>query len=162
SGFVQFLPADIQSQFGATDQPFEEDLLFGKLSWQATDRDLLELSLQYRDEVQVDSIGGRRSAEHGRDLINKDERATLRWERSSGGRTAAGWTMIETGPSSGSDATAERQEGGSIASSLTFPAFVGLGEHTLKAGVSYEDLALTFQDAGATNPQVKFEVGQNG
>lgn len=81
--FAQFLPADVQAQFGPRDVPFEEDLIFGKLSWNVTDDDLLELSLQYRDEVQVDSVGGQRAAAHGRDLINKDERATLRWERSA-------------------------------------------------------------------------------
>ncbi|MGH8167276.1 MAG: TonB-dependent receptor domain-containing protein, partial [Woeseiaceae bacterium] len=80
---VQFLPADVQALFGPQDVPFEEDLLFGKLSWSVTDDDLLELSLQYRDEVQVDSVGGQRASGHGRDAINKDERATLRWERSA-------------------------------------------------------------------------------
>ncbi len=82
-----YLPADVQALFGPQDVPFEEDLAFGKLSWQATDADLLELSFQYRDEVQVDSVGEQRSAEHGRDAINKDERATLRWQHSAIG----GW-----------------------------------------------------------------------
>jgi len=81
--FAQFLPADVQAQFGPQDVPFEEDLLFGKLSWNVTDEDLLELSVQYRDEVQVDSVGAQRGADHGRDAINKDERITLSWERSA-------------------------------------------------------------------------------
>ncbi|HLT90115.1 MAG TPA: TonB-dependent receptor [Woeseiaceae bacterium] len=198
SGFVQFLPADIQSQFGATDQPFEEDLLFGKLSWQATDRDLLELSFQYRDEVQVDSIGGRRAAEHGRDVINKDERATLRWERSADtwfnellfsledgesnpfptgigngviyavlnrnpdNSVANEWHLIETGPSSGFDAKAQKQDGWMIANNFTFTGLNWHGEHTIKVGVSYKDIDLVFQDAGAINPQFKFEVDANG
>src|SRR5690606_29682610 len=198
SGFVQFLPADIQSQFGATDQPFEEDLLFGKLSWQATDRDLLELSFQYRDEVQVDSIGGRRAAEHGRDVINKDERATLRWERSADtwfnellfsledgesnpfptgigngviyavlnrnpdNSVANEWHLIETGPSSGFDAKAQKQDGWMIANNFTFTGLNWHGEHTIKVGVSYKDIDLVFQDAGAINPQFKFEGDANG
>ena len=83
SDFVQFLPADVQAQFGPQDVPFEEDLIFGKLSWNATDNDLFDLSIQYRDEVQVDSVGAQSAATHGRDAINKDERATLRWERSA-------------------------------------------------------------------------------
>ncbi len=82
-----FLPAEIQALYGPQDVPFEEDLAFGKLSWQVSDDDLLELSIQYRDEVQVDSVGEQRAAEHGRDAINKDERATLRWQHSSPG----GW-----------------------------------------------------------------------
>ncbi|MGH8224203.1 MAG: carboxypeptidase regulatory-like domain-containing protein, partial [Woeseiaceae bacterium] len=39
SGFVGFLPAEAQAQFGPQDVPFEEDLLFGKLSWSVTDYD---------------------------------------------------------------------------------------------------------------------------
>jgi outer membrane receptor protein involved in Fe transport len=196
SQFVQFLPADVQSQFGAQDVPFEEDLIFGKLSWSVTDNDLLELSLQYRDEVQVDSIGDRRSAEHGRDVINKDERATLRWERSADtwfnellfgvedsennpfptgigpgfiyrvlernnpdGSVSAERTLIETGPSSGFDAKAQKQKGWLLADNLTF---TGFAEHTVKLGVSYRDLDLTFQDAGAINPQWSFEVDNTG
>jgi outer membrane receptor protein involved in Fe transport len=82
SGSVQFLPADVQALFGPEDTPFEEDLAFGKLSWRLTDDDLLDLSIQYRDEVQVDSVGSDRAADHGIDRINKDERVTLRWEHS--------------------------------------------------------------------------------
>jgi outer membrane receptor protein involved in Fe transport len=79
----QYLPAELRALFGPQDVPFEEDLAFGKLSWQVTDDDLIDLSIQYRDEVQVDTIGGQRSAEHGRDSINKDQRMTLRWQRST-------------------------------------------------------------------------------
>jgi outer membrane receptor protein involved in Fe transport len=198
SNFVQFLPSDVQAQFGPQDVPFEEDLLFGKLSWQVTDNDVLELSLQYRDEVQVDSVGGQRAADHGRDLINKDERATLRWERSADtwfnevlfsvedtesnpfptgigngiiyaalnrlptGAVQDEWILIEAGPSSGFDAKALQQDGWSIADNLTFSNLDWYGEHTIKLGVSYKDVELTFQDAGAINPQFKFEVDASG
>ncbi len=198
SQFAEFLPAEAQALFGPQDQPFEEDLLFGKLSWSMTDDDLLELSFQYRDEVQVDSVGGTRASEHGRDLINKDKRATLRWERSADrwfnevlftvedtesnpfptgigngityaylnrnpdGSVANEWNLIETGPSSGFDAKAQKQKGWSIADNLTFPGLQWAGDHTVKLGVTYRDLDLTFQDAGAINPQFKFAVDENG
>lgn len=83
SDFVQFLPADVQAQFGPNDLPFEEDLVFGKLSWQVTDKDLLDLSFEYRDEVQVDLVGNQRGPDHGRDTVNNTTRTTLLWERSS-------------------------------------------------------------------------------
>lgn len=83
SEFTQFLPPDVQALYGPASVPFEEDLYFGKLSWNATDNDLVEFSAQYRDEVQVDSVGGQRAAEHGRDVINKDKRTTLRWQHSA-------------------------------------------------------------------------------
>ena len=89
---AQFLPPEVQALYGPQDVPFEEDLAFGKLSWQARDDDLLELSFQYRDEVQVDTVGGQRAAEHGRDAINKDQRVALRWQHSA----AAGWVNEAT------------------------------------------------------------------
>jgi outer membrane receptor protein involved in Fe transport len=192
SAFVGFLPADVQAQFGPQDVPFEEDLLFGKLTWQVTDDDVLELSMQYRDEVQVDSVGERRAADHGRDAINKDERATLRWERNSYAwfnevlfsvedaesnpfpmgigngiiyvamDDSNEFTLIETGPSSGFDALRRQQKGWSIADNLTFTGFDWYGEHTVKLGVSYKDIELTAQDAGAINPQFRFDVDANG
>ena len=83
SDFVQFLPADVQSLYGPVVAPFEEDLYFGKISWDIGDRDRVEFSAQVRDETQLDSIGGQRALEHGRDVINKDKRGTLRWQHSA-------------------------------------------------------------------------------
>jgi outer membrane receptor protein involved in Fe transport len=196
--FVQFLPGDVQAQFGPQDVPFEEDLIFGKISWNATDEDLFDVSVQYRDEVQVDSVGGQRAAAHGRDAINKDERITLRWERSAyawfnevqfgledtesnpfprgigngikyarlnrnpDGSVQDEWVLIEAGPASGFDAQARKQDGWWIADELTFTDFEWHGAHTLKAGVSYKDIELTAQDAGAINPQFAFEVDSGG
>lgn len=83
AAFRQFLPADVEAGYGPHDVPFEEDLVFGKLSWQATDRDLLEFSLEYRDESQIGGIGNRRAPSRGLDAFHESRRATLRWERSS-------------------------------------------------------------------------------
>jgi outer membrane receptor protein involved in Fe transport len=80
ANYVQYLPSDVQDMFGPVSLPFNEDLYFGKIDWDITDNDRLELSAQVRDETQVDSIGGARAADHGRNFINKDERATLRWQ----------------------------------------------------------------------------------
>lgn len=198
SGSAQFLPADVQALFGPEDAPFEEDLAFGKLTWKITDDDQLDLSIQYRDEVQVDSVGEQRSSAHGRDAINKDERATLRWQRSANSwfnellfsiektqnnpfprsigngifysafnRLPSGvvqdeWRLIETGPAGGPDAQVRKQDGWSLANNLTFPSLNWFGEHTVKAGVSYKDIELTSQDAGAINPQFGFEVTPSG
>lgn len=83
SQFVEFLPADVQALFGPANVPFEEDLYFGKLSWNVTDYDLVEFTAQVRDEVQVDSVGDRRAAGHGRDVENNDKRTVLRWQHSA-------------------------------------------------------------------------------
>lgn len=198
SASAQFLPADVRALFGPQNIPFEEDLAFGKLSWQVTDDDLLDLSIQYRDEVQVDSVGGQRASAHGRDAINKDQRVTLRWQRSAerwfnellfsveetennpfprsigngisysafnrlpSGVVQDEWRLIETGPAGGPDAQVRKQDGWSIADNVTFPSLNLYGEHTVKVGVSYKDIELTSQDAGAINPQFGFEVTPSG
>ncbi len=194
ASFAQYLPADIQAMFGPTTQPFSEDLYFGKIDWEPTDRDRIELSAQVRDETQVDSVGSQRGPDHGRDVINKDDRVTLRWEHSAdawfnelvattedsqNNPTPMGLgngviyatytiapdteeTLIETGPSSGFDSQRKGQKGWSIADNLTFNSFSWHGDHTIKMGVSYKDITLTAQDAGAINPQFKYRVTAAG
>lgn len=198
SQFVQYLPADIQARFGPISAPFEEDLYFGKISWNVTDDDLVELSAQVRDEVQVDSVGDQRAAEHGRDVINKDKRVTLRWQRSGAaytnefilntedtqtnpfpmslgngiiytyiernpnGSVANERTLVETGPAGGFDAFRREQDGWSVINNLTFHSFEFAGEHTIKTGLSYKDVTLASQDAGAINPQFRYEVTTAG
>jgi outer membrane receptor protein involved in Fe transport len=197
AAFVQYLPPSVQALYGPADVPFEEDLYFGKVDWEITDSDRLELSAQVRDETQVDAVGDQRAADHGRDVINKDERATLRWQHDADSWTnellattentktnpfpmslgngiayavlnrkglndVDEWSLIETGPASGFDAFRREQDGWSIADNLTFHNLDWHGDHTIKVGLSYKDITLTSQDAGAINPQFKFEVDTNG
>jgi len=46
------------SELGTYAAPFEEDLLFGKLSWQINDRQKFEISGTYRSENDIRSFGG--------------------------------------------------------------------------------------------------------
>ena len=78
----QALPADLRSYYGAVTLPFEEDLYFGKLSWDIGDRDRLELSGQYRDEDLLGNVGGVSTPEHGDLRVNKDKRTALKWQHS--------------------------------------------------------------------------------
>ena len=48
--------------------PFEEDLYFGKLSWQPADGHLVDLSVTWRDEFDTRGIGGANSAERAIEL----------------------------------------------------------------------------------------------
>ncbi len=47
-----------QDDLGTFSTPFEEDLYFGKLSWQIDDRQRLEISGQYRTEEDIRDVGG--------------------------------------------------------------------------------------------------------
>ena len=57
--------ADYIGTFGV---PFEEDLWFGKLSWQPADDHLLDLSVTWRDEFDTRGIGGANSVERASQL----------------------------------------------------------------------------------------------
>ncbi|MBO9872930.1 MULTISPECIES: TonB-dependent receptor [Xanthomonas] len=81
--YVGFLPANLSSQYGAANLPFTEDLYFGKIDFEPTDRDRFELSAQVRDETQTDNVGGQNATDHGLDKINKDKRVALRWAHSA-------------------------------------------------------------------------------
>ncbi|KLD79507.1 TonB-dependent receptor [Xanthomonas hyacinthi] len=81
--YVGVLPANLSSQFGAANMPFSEDLVFGKIDFEPTDRDRIELSTLYRDETQIANVGGTNSPEQATNKINKDKRTTLRWQHSA-------------------------------------------------------------------------------
>lgn len=63
--YVHFLPSYLSQQYGAVNLPFNEDLFFGKIDFEPSGDDRLELSVQYRDETQIDNIGGQNAADHG-------------------------------------------------------------------------------------------------
>lgn len=81
--YIGFLPINLSQQYGPVNLPFNEDLYFGKIDFEPTEDDRLELSVQYRDETQIDNIGGQNAADHGLNKINKDKRSSLRWQHSN-------------------------------------------------------------------------------
>ncbi len=81
--YVHFLPSYLSQQYGAVNLPFNEDLFFGKIDFEPSGDDRLELSVQYRDETQIDNIGGQNAADHGLNKTNKDKRGSLRWQHSA-------------------------------------------------------------------------------
>jgi outer membrane receptor protein involved in Fe transport len=77
------LPASVQSQLGPADLPFSEDLYFGKLDWEFSDRDRIELSAKVRKEDQIDNIGVAQAKSASIDVINNDTRFDARWQHSA-------------------------------------------------------------------------------
>lgn len=60
--------------------PFEEDLLFGKLSWQPAEGHLVDFSVTYRDEFDTRNIGGANAAERANRLNQTTKSANLRYQ----------------------------------------------------------------------------------
>jgi outer membrane receptor protein involved in Fe transport len=66
--------AQFASELGTFAAPFEEDLAFGKLSWQISDRQKLELSGTYRSENEIRGFGGQTSVQRSEEA-NTDVRS---------------------------------------------------------------------------------------
>ncbi|MDO9606903.1 MAG: TonB-dependent receptor [Brevundimonas sp.] len=75
---------EYQAQFaeylGTFATPFEEDLYFGKLSFQPAQGHLIDLSVTYRDEGDVTSVGGANSFERATGLQQTTKSANLRYQ----------------------------------------------------------------------------------
>jgi len=76
------LPASLRANYGPVSNPFNEDLYFGKLDWELSDRDRFELSSKVRRESQVNGAGGTVAVSAAYNYLNQDTRAQLHWEHS--------------------------------------------------------------------------------
>ena len=72
--------ARFADQIGTFGAPFEEDLFFGKLSWQPADEHRVDWSLTYRDESELRDFGGADSFERANDLAQTTLSSNLRWQ----------------------------------------------------------------------------------
>ena len=60
--------------------PFEEDLFFGKLSWQPAEGHLVDWSVTYRDEVDIRDFGGVNTFDRAINLAQDTLTSNLRWQ----------------------------------------------------------------------------------
>jgi outer membrane receptor protein involved in Fe transport len=186
------LPADVRSQFGPSNLPFSEDLYFGKIDWELSDRDRLEASGQVRLEDQRGDVGGVTAASAGTEILSTNRRFDLRWqhsadfwqndarvtyEKSFDEPTATNFgngsvytfhtpsndnTIIEVG-SAGPGATQPKgQKGPGFQDDLTFNDLNWMGDHVIKTGVKFKEVTLQAQDASNTNPQFYYDVTTDG
>ncbi|MHB1272414.1 MAG: TonB-dependent receptor [Rhodanobacter sp.] len=191
SNTAAFLPPSVAAQAGPSNLPFTEDLYFGKIDWEPTDRDRFELSGQVRKENQYDNIGGVTAASAGIDTINNDTRLALRWQHSGeawfnelllthekafnnptplqfGNGQAYTYgpqndqTILLTGSANALATQKKGQRGPAIQDDLTFNDFEWHGDHVIKTGVKYKDVTLNAQDAGNSNPQFYYNVDPTG
>jgi outer membrane receptor for ferrienterochelin and colicin len=182
------LPPEAAAQLGPAGLPFHEKLYFGKIDWELTDRDRIEISTQVRREDQVDNVGtGPVAATAGIDTINHDTRAMFRWQHS-----ADAWfnelmftyensfnaptpltmgngfnytaqpdqdkVILTTGGASPLSTQNKSQEGPGISDNFTFNDLQWLGDHVVKMGFKYKEINLRAQDAAANNPQYYYDV----
>jgi outer membrane receptor for ferrienterochelin and colicin len=191
AGTQAFLPASAAAQLGPANLPFTEDLYFGKLDWEPTDRDRFELTGQVRKEDQYDNIGNQTAASAGIDVLNNDTRLALRWQHSGeayfnevllthekaynnptplrfGNGSAYTYgpdndaAILFTDAANALATQKKGQKGPAIQDDLTFNDFEWHGDHVIKMGVKYKEVTLNAQDAGLDNPQFFYNVDPTG
>jgi outer membrane receptor protein involved in Fe transport len=176
-GVTDLLPPDAQAQAGPASIPFFENLFFGKLDWEPTDRDRLELRAQIRREKEIGSVGGTGSPSHGIATKNDVKRYELYWSHGADSwfneflltYQNAFWVptpvtlgvgqaytfgpannamILQTGAPDPRAGQNKGQKGPGFKDDLTFTDLHWLGDHVVKMGIRYQKIELVSQDAG--------------
>jgi outer membrane receptor protein involved in Fe transport len=172
------LPANVWSQFGPTTNPFNEDLVFGKLDWEPNDNDRVEFSELYRFETDINGAQDQTAASAANTIDNRFNREGLYWLHAGDSWTnearlsyeSSGQTpeQASTNPEityqwfyAGGNATAinvggesvysqfkNQQHIATVSDDITLSNLNFAGTHTFKAGVSFSGTQLAYQDAG--------------
>jgi outer membrane receptor for ferrienterochelin and colicin len=74
------LPSSIASQYGPVTNPFTENLYFGKIDLEPTDKDRIEVTGKLRLEDSFVGGGGQAAASTRAPYVNNDRRADIRWQ----------------------------------------------------------------------------------
>lgn len=77
------LPAPYQALLGKVNQPFTENLFFGKLDWALNDKNLLEISFKLRDETQTLGLGGANAPSYALNKDNGEKRLDVKYQYSA-------------------------------------------------------------------------------
>ena len=184
------LPREITQYYGNASRPFNQDVYFGKLSWQASDEHLIEFIARQRDEVGVLGVGGTIVPSAGTALRNDETRydlrslySTERWlndahityEKSSYNPTpitpvpSSRFTIVSpVNPNTLELEVLNIGGGGSFQdkgqSGWGFQndfTFFGWEGHTVKVGVKYKDIDLTAFQQFPPFPRYWYDVDES-
>jgi outer membrane receptor protein involved in Fe transport len=179
------LPQELVDQTGPVGVPFNEDLFFGKITWQPTGDNLLELSMKRRDETELTGIADRNTPSYGTAKDNESTRLDLRWQYNQ-----EAWLndahvtyeddsfsprAITTGPGfnlvradllgrtavlnygGGRDFQDKGQKGWSIQDDFTW---FGWENHTIKAGMKFKKVEINAFEQQPYNPQYQIDIDE--
>lgn len=186
------LPASVQSELGSANLNFDEKLYFGKIDWELTDRDRIEVSTQVRRETQISGIGTGTTPSAGVNNENHDTRAIFKWAHSAdswynelifsyenayiqanplfaGNGYTYSWqpdvnnpTIITTGSADPRSTQNKSQEGPMVSDTFTFNDLEWQGDHVVKLGYKFKSIELKAADAAAQSPQFFYDVNPTG
>ncbi len=84
--WVGGLTPELQANYGPVANPFDEDLFFGKIDWEFSEADRLELSSKIRQERQQAGAAGIVAESAASTYVNDDKRWQLSWEHAGSDR----------------------------------------------------------------------------
>lgn len=185
------LPTSLQSMLGATGNPFDEDLYFGKLTWTPGDAHLIELTGKHRAEEDISGVGSRNTLSYGSAKTNDETRVDLRyqytfgdwlndahitWEDSSfeprpvttdgyGVRLEASRAgnsrLAVLNYGAGENYQRKGQKGVSFQDDLTWIGLQWAGNHTIKMGFKYKDIEINAFEQQPYSPQFYYDIGES-
>jgi outer membrane receptor protein involved in Fe transport len=174
---------DLLALTGPASTSFNEDLWFGKLTWQVNDNNLVEFSAKVRDEDEIKDIGGLNTESYGKTNINESTRLDLRYQWSNADwlndahvthedeafnpraiTLAPGFiiqntqrgTVLNVG--GGQDFQDKGQKGWGLQDDLTF---TGIDGHTFKMGFKYKSVEINAFEQQPFNPQFSINLPAN-
>ena len=184
-----YITPEILSYLGSANAAFEQDNYFGKLTWQASDDHLIELSAKRREENEVTNVGdGPNVPSYGTRKANDSTRVDLRWQWS--GDTWLNdlhltseddfWSPrpITIGPGKSIRSTLSNfndgdtllnigggpdyQDKGQKGQSLQDDfTFTGFDSHTIKAGIKYKSVKINAFEQQPYNPLFRYDLAEN-
>jgi outer membrane receptor for ferrienterochelin and colicin len=180
-------PADVKAILspyptGALSSPFTSKLYFGKLSWQPSTTQTMDLSYNKRDESDIRGFGGQTTVDAGQDFQVKTDAAVLRHQWILGNHTLneGNLTMQTMEWIQGTPASTQPnlnylgllQVGGATYTQDLKQDKVGLrddlsyfadwhGSHTFKAGVTVNWMRYNMTKSADGNPEFDFSADQN-
>jgi outer membrane receptor protein involved in Fe transport len=185
------LTPELASYLTTASVPFDEDLWFGKLTWQAGDAHLVELTAKLREESELTGIGnGPNTPEYGKTNNNDSTRYDLRYQFSgtnwlndahityeddtynpraisiANGQSILGWTQ---GPNPTRRGVFLNLGGGSDFQNKGQKGwgfqndltFTGWESHTIKMGFKYKDIELNAFEQQPYNPLFRYDYYAN-
>src|SRR3546814_715952 len=184
------LPPELRAYYGPHNVPFNEKLYFGKLSFQAGDANLFELSLRYRDEDSISPGSSISAPNFSTNLTNDETRVDLRYQFSSMNwlndahltfeDAAYNPEPVTAGPASRYTIVDPNNPANlrlgvlNVGGGPTFQdkgqkgwalqddlTFFGWEGHTLKMGVKYKSIKLNAFQQNPPYPQYYFDVNES-
>lgn len=177
------LTPELLALTGPTSEPFDEDLWFGKLTWQVNDNNLVELSGKVRKETEITDLGGLNTDTYGKSNNNDSTRIDLRYQWSNTDwlndmhfthedekfnpraivlapgfiiQNSQRGTVLNVG--GGQDFQDKGQDGWGFQDDLTY---TGLDGHTLKAGFKYKSVDINSFEQQPINAQYSINYPAN-